>query len=64
MALEGHVSTEQAAAMLGVSEQTVRRLFDDGELSGYRTRGHRGWRWVSVASIEAYQRKQRGEDAG
>lgn len=53
----------QAATVLGVAEETVRRLFDAGELTGMRTRpGPGGHRRISRVSVEAYQRRQRGED--
>jgi len=57
-----YVSTAEAADLLDVSEETVRRLFDAGELTGMRTRpGPGGHRRPSRASVEAYRRRQRGE---
>lgn len=59
---DDHISTSEAAEILGLSEETVRRLFDEGELTGMRTRpGPGGHRRPSRASVEAYRRRQRGE---
>lgn len=59
---DDHISTGEAAEILGLSEETVRRLFDDGTLSGMRTRpGPGGHRRPSRTSVEAYRRRQRGE---
>jgi len=56
------LTTAQAAQLLGLSEETVRRLFDEGELTGMRTRpGPGGHRRPSRESVEAYRRRQRGE---
>ena len=59
---DDHISTSEAAEILGLSEETVRRLFDEGTLTGMRTRpGPGGHRRPSRASVEAYRRRQRGE---
>lgn len=59
---DGHMGISEAAEVLGVSEETVRRLYDEGTLTGYRTRpGPGGHRRPSRASVEAYRRAQRGE---
>jgi excisionase family DNA binding protein len=56
------LTVEETAALLGVSEDTVRRLFDAGTLTGMRTRaGKGGWRRISRASAEACRARQRGE---
>ncbi len=56
------LSVEETAALLDVSQETVRRLFDTGKLTGMRTTaGRGGWRKISRASAEAYRRAQRGE---
>jgi excisionase family DNA binding protein len=58
------ISTGEAAEILGLSEETVRRLFDDGELTGMRTRpGPGGHRRPSRESVEAYRRRMSGEDS-
>jgi excisionase family DNA binding protein len=63
MNAEEFLTVEETAALLGVSEDTVRRLFDAGELTGMRTRvGRGGWRKISRASAQAYRRAQRGEN--
>jgi excisionase family DNA binding protein len=59
---DDHMSTSEAAELLGVSEETVRRLFDEGALTGMRTRpGPGGHRRPSRASVEAYRRAQLGK---
>lgn len=56
------LTVEEAARLLGVSDATVRRLFDEGVLTGMRTRpGRGGWRRIDRESVEAYRRAQRGE---
>lgn len=58
-----YLDVSQAARLLGVHEETVRRLFDTGELTGMRTRpGPGGHRRPSRTSVEAYRRRQRGEE--
>lgn len=59
---EETLSVEEAGEILGLSAETVRRRFDLGYLTGYRTGGDRGWRRISRSSVEAYRRKMRGED--
>ena len=49
---EALVSVKNAAKLLGVSENTVRRLFDDGELGGFKTPGgHRRLYLDDVTSL-------------
>lgn len=56
------LEVSEVAALLKVSDQTVRDLFDAGEITGMRTRpGKGGHRRSSRASVEAYRRRQRGE---
>ena len=58
------MSVRDAALLLGISEDTVRRRFDEGVISGQRTKpGRGGWRILDRASVEAYGRRQRGEEA-
>ncbi len=46
------MTTRDAARMLQVSEDTVRRMFDDGTLSGWMTAGgHRRLDPESVAAV-------------
>jgi excisionase family DNA binding protein len=60
---EDEMSVREAALLLGVSEETVRRRFDDGTLTGRRTKpAAGGWRILDRASVEAYGRRQRGEE--
>jgi excisionase family DNA binding protein len=66
---EGHgvtkgdeLSVAQAAELLNVSEETVRRLFDAGTLAGHRTRPIIGNRRISRASVEAYRAEHYGEE--
>jgi len=59
---EEFMTVPDAAKLLGVSEETVRKLFDAGQITGMRTRpGPGGHRRPSRASVEAYRRRQRGE---
>ena len=55
-ALEGppYLSTGDAAARLGITAPTVRKLLEDGELAGIRV--GRVFR-VSRGSLEAYERR-------
>jgi excisionase family DNA binding protein len=55
------LSVAQAAELLNVSEETVRRLFDAGILAGHRTRPIIGNRRISRASVEAYRAEHYGE---
>lgn len=58
------LTVREAAQLLDVSEETVRRLFDAHELAGRRLRaGKGGWRRISRASAEEYRRRQAGEDS-
>ena len=46
------VSVKNAAKLIGVSENTVRKLFDEGKLGGYRTPGgHRRIYHQDVAEL-------------
>lgn len=59
---DDELTVAEAAQILGVSEDTVRRRIDDGSLKGWRTKpGGGGWRRVSRASVESYRRTMRGE---
>ena len=40
------LTIQQASARLDVSEQTIRRRLDSGDLSGEKDPGHNGRRWV------------------
>lgn len=60
---EEHLTVEEAAAELGISEASVRRAFDAGELTGYRTRPQGGWRRIARASVDEYRRRLRGDKA-
>ncbi len=55
--------TAEAGELLGVSQDTVARLFDAGELDGYRTSATLGHRRIYLDSVEAYRARQRGEDS-
>ena len=65
------MTTGQAAKRLGISKASVARRVDAGVLEGFRRpgvvakdiNGHalRGYRFVYVDSIEAYERFVRGE---
>ena len=57
-----HLSVKEAADLLGVSETVVRGLYDDGTLTGFRTRPVVGNRWIAKPSAEAYRAAQRGGD--
>lgn len=60
---EDEMSVREAALLLGVSDETVRRRFDEGEITGRRTKpSGGGWRILDRASVEAYGRRQRGEE--
>lgn len=63
MAKGDDLSVREAAELLNVSEETVRRLFDARILKGHRTRPLVGNRRVSRASVEAYRAEHYG-DAG
>lgn len=55
------MSVAEAALFLGVSEETVRRRFDEGAITGRRTKPGGGWRILDRASVEEYGRRQRGD---
>lgn len=55
------MTVAQAALLLGVSEETVRRAFDAGEIDGFRTRPDGGWRKLYRRSVDQY-RRARGEN--
>lgn len=61
---EDEISVAEAARILGVHDDTVRRLYDDGEIDGRRTSARRGgWRRLLRSSVEAYKLAQeRGPD--
>lgn len=61
MARGDDVSVREAADLLSVSEETVRRLFDRGVLKGHRTTPLIGNRRISLASIEAYRAEHYGD---
>lgn len=44
-----HYSVAVAASMAGVAEETIRALYDSGELTGYRD--HRGHRMINGGSL-------------
>jgi predicted site-specific integrase-resolvase len=46
-----YLNPPQAADMLEVSPATVRRMFDDGQLTGFLTRGN--YRRIALASVES-----------
>lgn len=53
------VSRRQAAEMLGVSEKTIERLINRGELPGFRV----GWKWrVMLSDLEAYVSRQQADE--
>jgi hypothetical protein len=54
------VSVEQVSAHFHTSEQTVRRLLDDGQLNGYRLTP-RGWWNIYRASVEAFEAQLQGK---
>lgn len=51
------ISIAEAAEILGVSQDTVRRRADEGAIASRRTRpGSGGWRRVSRASVNSYRK--------
>lgn len=64
--MDDELSVPQAAALLGVSEETVRRMVDAGQLRGYRTRPPGGWRRIYRSSVDEVLRQRRAGvgDAG
>ena len=58
--MDDELSVPQAAVLLGVSEETVRRMYDAGELTGYRTRLDGGWRRIYRSSVDAALRRRAG----
>lgn len=56
-ALQEHLSTRQLAESLGVSESSVKRWVDDGEIVANRTAG--GHRRIPVASAVRFMRRHR-----
>ena len=57
-----YLSTQEAPELSGDSESTIRRLFDDGELDGYRTeRG--GHRRILRTSLDEFLAKRAGGKA-
>lgn len=55
-----HLSVKETADLLGVSEQTVRDLFDAKKLAGFRTSPLVGNRWITAESAQAYRAAQLG----
>jgi len=55
------LSVREAAELLDVSEETVRRLFDRGVLKGHRTTPLVGNRRIYRASAEEYKAEHYGE---
>lgn len=56
------LSVDEAAQLLKVSPDTVRRAFDRGEIAGQRTSAdRRAHRRLSRASVLAYGERLRGE---
>jgi excisionase family DNA binding protein len=58
------LSVREAAELLNVSEDTVRRLYDAGTLKGHRTRPIVGNRRISRASAEQYRQQHYENDQG
>ena len=53
------ISRQEAAAMLGVSEKTIERLVNRGELPGFRI----GWKWrIMLCDLEAYVERQQASE--
>jgi len=50
----GYVSVKDAARLMGVTGETIRRYIADGKLAAkevqYGARGRHGWRWVIPTS--------------
>ena len=54
------ISAKEAAAVLGVSESTVYRMFKSGELPSFKIRNSRR---TSTSACEDYIRKQQAREA-
>lgn len=54
--LEDPLTTGQTALVVGVSEATVKNLFDEGELDGWRITRHRR---ITVSSIRRFMRQRK-----
>ena len=55
-ALEGWITTAEAARTLGLTQRRIRQLIEDGELVGQKVSANL---WlVKKSSVEAYQRKK------
>ncbi len=53
------ISRQDAAAMLGVSDKTIGRLINRGELPGFRI----GWKWrVMLCDLEACIARQQARE--
>ena len=50
--MEGYITTEQAAPLIGKSERTVRRYIKEGKLEGFKDED--GHYLVSIISISRY----------
>lgn len=55
-----HMKVAQAAARLGVSDNLIRRWFDEGRLTGHRLPGSKQRR-ITVTSVEALRAEMYGE---
>jgi putative molybdopterin biosynthesis protein len=53
------ISKKAAAELLTVSEKTIERLINRGELPGFRV----GWKWrIMLADLEAYVARQQASE--
>lgn len=57
---ESMLRVPEAAKRLGLSQQTVRRLFDAGELEG-RTNPWSGYRFITPESVDALYLRMQGK---
>lgn len=51
-----YLSVSEAAAILELSQATIRRLYDDGELQGFRLPGGE-YRRIMAASVVDFQKR-------
>lgn len=56
-----YLSTLEASVISGDSESTIRRLFDDGELDGYRTERGKHRRILRTSLDEFLAKRAGGE---
>lgn len=54
------ITAKEAAVMLGVSQSTIYRMFNSGELASFKVRNARR---TSTAACEDYIRKQQAREA-